>query len=122
MTKGPQKFKTQYYESFKISVGHCKLSYPTWHIPYALSEPDPLDILSYPGLSALIKAVRMIVDILSYLGSPKIKNASIYLTLMGEGFIHLTKGYGFMVGVYHAPFDTLKICTYTYDMKLKLYR
>ena len=29
-------------------------------------------------------------------------------TLMGEGFILLTRGYGFMGGVYHPPFDTLK--------------
>ena len=29
--------------------------------------------------------------------------------LMGEGFILLTRGYGFMEGVYHPPFDTLKI-------------
>ena len=34
---------------------------------------------------------------------------------MGEGFTDL-------LGVYHPPFDTLKICTSTYDMKLKLYR
>ena len=41
---------------------------------------------------------------------------------MGEGFILLTRGYGFMGGVYHPPFDTLKIRTSTYDMKLKFYR
>ena len=33
---------------------------------------------------------------------------------MGEGFILLTRGYGFMGGgVYHPPFDTLKIGTFT---------
>ena len=42
--------------------------------------------------------------------------------LMGEGFILLTMGCGFMAGMYHPPFDKLKICTTTYDMKLKLYR
>ena len=42
--------------------------------------------------------------------------------LMGEGFILLTRGYGFMGGVYHPPFDTLKIGTSTDDIKLKLYR
>ena len=42
--------------------------------------------------------------------------------LMGEGFILLTRGYGFMGGVYHPPFDTLKKCTSAYDMNLKLYR
>ena len=42
--------------------------------------------------------------------------------LMGEGFILLTRGYGFMGGVYHPPFDTLKIGTSTNDIKLKLYR
>ena len=39
---------------------------------------------------------------------------------MGEGFILLTRGYGFMV--YHPPFDTLKIGISTDDIKLKLYR
>ena len=34
----------------------------------------------------------------------------------------LTRGYGFMGGVYHPPFDTLKKCTSAYDMNLKLYR
>ena len=42
--------------------------------------------------------------------------------LMGEGFILLTRGYGFMGGVYNPPFDTLKIDTSTDDIKLKLYR
>ena len=45
--------------------------------------------------------------------------------LMGNGFMLLTGGYGFEgvggVGVYHPPFDTLKMSTSTYDMKLKLY-
>ena len=41
--------------------------------------------------------------------------------LMGEGFILLTRGYGFMGGV-PPPFDTLKIGTFTDDIKLKLYR
>ena len=42
---------------------------------------------------------------------------------MGEGFILLTSGYGFMGGgVYHPPFDTLKIGTSTDDVKLKFYR
>ena len=45
---------------------------------------------------------------------------SRYTTLMGEGFILLTRGYGFMGGV-PPPFDTLKICTSTYDM-LQIYR
>ena len=41
--------------------------------------------------------------------------------LMGEGFI-LTRGYGFMgKGVYHPPFDTLRIGTSTDDINLKLY-
>ena len=44
------------------------------------------------------------------------------LCIIGVGFILLTRGYGFMGGVYHPPFDTLKISTSTYDMKLKLYR
>ena len=45
------------------------------------------------------------------------------INLMGEGFILLTRGYGFMGGgVYHPPFDTLKIGTSTDDIKLKLYR
>ena len=42
--------------------------------------------------------------------------------LMGEGFILLTRGYGFIGGVYHPPFDKLKKCTFAYDMNLKLYR
>ena len=46
----------------------------------------------------------------------------IKYALMGEGFILLTRGYGFMGGVYHPPFDTLKKCTSAYDMNLKLYR
>ena len=41
---------------------------------------------------------------------------------MVEGFIFLTRGYGFMVGVYRPPFDTLKKGTFAYDMNLKLYR
>ena len=45
------------------------------------------------------------------------------INLMGEGFILLTRGYGFMGGgVYHPPFDTLKNGTSTDDIKLKLYR
>ena len=40
---------------------------------------------------------------------------------MGEGFILLTRGYGFMGGV-PPPFDTLKIGTSIDDIKLKLYR
>ena len=43
------------------------------------------------------------------------------LGLMGEGFILLTRGYGFMGGV-PPPFDMLKKCTFAYDMNLKLYR
>ena len=43
-------------------------------------------------------------------------------SLMGEGFILLTRGYGFMGGVYHPPFDTLKNGTFTDDITLKLYR
>ena len=41
---------------------------------------------------------------------------------MGEGFILLTRGYGFMGGVVPPPFDTLKIGTSTDDINLKLYR
>ena len=41
--------------------------------------------------------------------------------LMGEGFILLTRDSSFMGGV-PPPFDTLKICTWSYDIKLKLYR
>ena len=40
---------------------------------------------------------------------------------MGEGFILLTRGYGFMWGL-PPPFDTLKIGTSNNDIKLKLYR
>ena len=43
-------------------------------------------------------------------------------SIVGEGFILLTRGYGFMGGVYHPPFDTSKIGTSTDDIKLKLYR
>ena len=46
----------------------------------------------------------------------------LMLHLMGEGFILLTRGYGFMGGMYHPPFDTLKIGTSTDHIKLKLYR
>ena len=46
---------------------------------------------------------------------------TLCLSLMGEGFILLTRGYGFM-GVVPPPFDTLKIGTSTDDIKLKLYR
>ena len=42
--------------------------------------------------------------------------------LMGEGFILFNKGLRIYGGVYHPPFDTLKIGTYTDDIKLKLYR
>ena len=48
--------------------------------------------------------------------------AALKTPLMGEGFILLTRGYGFMGGVYHPPFDTLKIGISTDDIKLKLYR
>ena len=53
---------------------------------------------------------------------PRLLRVNIYDYFMGEGFILLTRGYGFMGGVYHLPFDTLKIGTYTDDIKLKLYR
>ena len=43
------------------------------------------------------------------------------MLLVGEGFILLTRGYGFME-VYHPPFDTLKIGTSTDYIRLKLYR
>ena len=46
----------------------------------------------------------------------------IKYALMGEGLILLTRGYGFIGGVYHPPFDTLKIGTSNNDVKLKLYR
>ena len=46
----------------------------------------------------------------------------LLLRLMGEGFILLTRGYGFMGGGGHTPFDTLKIGTITDHIKLKLYR
>ena len=39
---------------------------------------------------------------------------------MGEGPIFLTWAYEFMRGVYHPPFDMLKICTSAYDIMLKL--
>ena len=42
--------------------------------------------------------------------------------LMGEGFILLTNIYRFMRGGLSPPFDTLKMCTCTYGMKLKLYK
>ena len=51
----------------------------------------------------------------------KIRFTKSNLDLIGEGFILLTRCYGFM-GVYHPPFDTLKIGTSTDDIKLKLYR
>ena len=42
---------------------------------------------------------------------------------MGEGFILLTRGYGFMgEGGVPPPLDTLKIGTSTDDIMLKLYR
>ena len=44
-----------------------------------------------------------------------------FYCLMGEGFILLTRGYGFMGGV-PPPFVALRICTFTYDMELTLYR
>ena len=53
---------------------------------------------------------------------PRLLRVNIYDYFMGEGFILLTKGYGFMGGLYHPPFDTLKIGTSTNDIKLKLYR
>ena len=46
------------------------------------------------------------------------KQQKVMVTLMGEGFILLTRGYGFMGGGVPPPFDTSKICTYTYDMIL----
>ena len=61
-----------------------------------------------------------------YLLHVKIRDAhaNVYnvYTLMGEGFILLTRGYGFMGGGVPPPFDTLKKCTSAYDMNLKLYR
>ena len=51
-----------------------------------------------------------------------LENATLFYWIMGEGFILITRGYGFMGGVYHPPFDTLKIGTSTDDIKLKLYR
>ena len=44
------------------------------------------------------------------------------IRLIGEGFILLTRGYRFMGCVCLPPFDTLKMCTSSYEMKLKLYR
>ena len=45
------------------------------------------------------------------------------IILMGEGFNFKQGVTAFFGGeVYHSPFDTLKISTSTYDMKLKLYR
>ena len=41
---------------------------------------------------------------------------------MEEGFILLTRGYGFMGVCVPPPFDALKKCTFAYDMNLKLYR
>ena len=54
--------------------------------------------------------------------SKSLKMDVLLQELMGEGFILLTRGYGFMGGVYHPPFDTLEIGTSTNDIKLKLYR
>ena len=45
---------------------------------------------------------------------------SVDNNLMGEGFILLTRGYGFMRGV-PPPFWHIKIGTSTDDTKLKLY-
>ena len=58
--------------------------------------------------------------IFSVHGNKWLKNKGARI-LTGEGFILLTS-YGFMGGMYHPPFDTLKICTSTDDMKLKLQR
>ena len=44
---------------------------------------------------------------------------SLSICSMGEGIFLLKRGYGFMGGV-PPPFDTSKMCTYTYDIKLKL--
>ena len=42
---------------------------------------------------------------------------------MGEGFIFLTRGYGFMGGGVPPPFDTLRIGIFTDDdINLKLHR
>ena len=43
-------------------------------------------------------------------------------TVNGRRIYPFNRGYGFMGGLYHPPFDTLKIGTSTDDIKLKLYR
>ena len=45
-----------------------------------------------------------------------------YLTLNGRRIYPFNKGLRIYGGVYHPPFDTLKIGTSTDDIKLKLYR
>ena len=51
------------------------------------------------------------------------RSEACVILIMGEGFILLfNKGLRIYGGVYHAPFDTLKIGTSTDDTKLKLYR
>ena len=45
-----------------------------------------------------------------------------FLTLNGRRIYPFNKGLRIYGGVYHPPFDTLKIGTSTDDIKLKLYR
>ena len=76
-----------------------------------------------------ILTLSEILHLASPNGSPKLLCGNFSLfdylppfdDLMGEGFILLTRGYGFMGGVYQPPFDTLKKYTFAYDMNLKLY-
>ena len=50
------------------------------------------------------------------------KQQKVMVTLMGEGFILLSRGYGFMGGGVPPPFDTLRFGISTDDIILKLYR
>ena len=52
----------------------------------------------------------------------KLIDCHLSLTLMGEGFILLTNGCGFMGGSVPTPFWHVKKFTLAYDMNLKLYR
>ena len=49
------------------------------------------------------------------------KQIRVRSTVNGGRIDPLTRGYRFMGGV-PPPFDTLKICTSTHDMKLEIYR
>ena len=81
------------------------------------------------GRSIFFETMQIFVNLhISYENFiPLQKVGKIFLTptsgplwLMGEGFIKALRI--FFWGVYHPPFDTLKIGTSTDDIKLKLYR